>query len=885
MAQLHRDAQGVPHVRASGVLELADAQGEVTARDRAWQIETDRLRAEGRLSELIGEAGRAWDVFARRARLDDTARRAFDALDGETSAFVRAYTAGVRRGLRAGSPAEFAALDERFGDEVEVDEWPDHAPLGILHVAHVLFTSYPLILWRAHVAATLGDEWITLFDADDGVSSSGSNAWALHGSLTDSGMPLLAGDPHRMFELPGVYQQVRLACDEFDVVGLAFPGVPGVPHFAHTGEAAWGITNAMAHGTDVFRETLRRTADGVEALGPDGWRAASVVRSTLLVRGGEPVEVEAIETERGPVVTDLRTDGDTLVGWSVRLPGRAESDLGFAALLPLLRARTAADVVDVFGSWVDPVNRLLVADRGGAVLSATVGAALDRAPAERLLPQDAASVAPVGTRRLPPATAVPDIQVDANERPSRADLDLGAGYAAPHRARRIRALLDEREPGSTSDFAPIWGDTAVASADALLAYLPREDLTEAESAVCNALDEWDRRMDAASPAAGAFAAWRAAVVRRAAAHPALAPLHLPHGFGAVYDPWFSVAGRVAAGLAQLLAHPALADDAHRLAREALAEVADAGVRPWGETHRLLPLHVLADVPGVADPGAGLDVALSGDVETVRCTGSTPGLTDRSWRGSVARWAWDLADRDASLWSVPFGASGDPASPHFADQLDPWRDVAPARVVTDWDALAPDLILGPRLASGRPGEVVHVQQDPVLGTIEFAVLDPEGDLDTIHEWVTQPRGKFWGLGELPRDELRELYAFVDALPTHHAFLIRRDGLPVALLQTYEPEHDPVGDCYPVQPGDVGMHFFLGARGERVASFTTRLAAAVARFLFAQPAARRVVAEPDVGNEAAVGRMQRLGFELGPEIDLPGKRAQLAFLTRERWGAAG
>ncbi|MEU1972940.1 GNAT family N-acetyltransferase [Microbacterium sp. NPDC019599] len=884
MAELFRDALGVPHVRASGVLELADAQGEATARDRAWQIDADRLRAEGRLAELVGEAGVAWDVFARRARLDDTARRAFEGLDDETRAFVEAFVEGVRRGLRAVVPSEFRALDERFGGEVEVGEWVDHAPLGILHVNHVLFTTYPVILWRAHVARTLGEEWIPFFELDDGVSSSGSNAWALHGSLTGSGMPLLAGDPHRMFELPGVYQQVRLACDEFDVVGLSFPGVPGVQHFGHTGAAAWGITNAMAHGTDVFRETLRRTTDGIEALGPGGWEPTRVERSTVIVRGGEPVEVEAIETERGPVVTDLQEVDGELVGWSVRMPARASADLGFGALLPLLRARSAADVVEAFGSWVDPINRLLAADRGGEVLSATVGRALDREPADRLLPHDARSVAPVGVKRMPRAVAVRGVQVDANERPDRAEIDLGAGYAPPHRARRIRELLDGLEPGATDEFGPIWGDDLVGSAEALLAFLPRGPLPDAAATVRDALDAWDRRMSADSETAGAYAAWRAELVRRLAAHPVLAPLREPHGFGAVYDPWFGVFGRIAAGLPRLLAHPALAADAGEIARDALVEAAavnGAGVELWGERHRLLPLHVLADVEGVADPGAGLGIPLSGDIDTVRCTGSTPGLTDRSWRGSVARWAWDLADREASRWGVPFGASGDPESPHFADQLEAWRDAAPARVVTDWAALTRVGVLGPRLASGRPGEVVHVEDEPHLGRLEFAVLDPEADLETIHAWVTAPHARFWGLGELPPDELRDLYAFVDSLSTHHAFLVRRDGVPVALLQTYEPEHDPVGACYSVQSGDVGMHFFLGGRGERVASFTTRLAAAVARFLFTPPAARRIVIEPDVSNDAAIARMLRLGFERGPEIDLPGKRAQLAFLTRERW----
>lgn len=185
----------------------------------------------------------------------------------------------------------------------------------------------------------------------------------------------------------------------------------------------------------------------------------------------------------------------------------------------------------------------------------------------------------------------------------------------------------------------------------------------------------------------------------------------------------------------------------------------------------------------------------------------------------------------------------------------------------------------RLVSGRAGEVVYARQVAGLGAIRLAVLDPDADLDTVHGWVTQERARFWGLGALTREQLRETYAYVDSLPSHHAFLLRRDGEAIALVQSYEPEHDPVGSCYPVRDGDVGLHVLLGGRGAPVAGLTTRLQAVVFDFLFTDPRARRIVVEPDVENAAAVSRMLRAGFELGPEIELPGKRAQLAFLPRE------
>lgn len=186
----------------------------------------------------------------------------------------------------------------------------------------------------------------------------------------------------------------------------------------------------------------------------------------------------------------------------------------------------------------------------------------------------------------------------------------------------------------------------------------------------------------------------------------------------------------------------------------------------------------------------------------------------------------------------------------------------------------------RLVTGTAGALVHAT-DSALGRIEFSVLDPVSDLDLLHEWVTRPSSQFWGLAELSREELRDLYLFVDGLPSHHAFLVRRDGLPIVLLQTYEPENDPLGEVYDVQPGDAGLHFFLGDRGDPVRHFSWHVTDVIAAFLFSRPEVDRLVIEPDVRNERAVARAVKSGFELGPLVPLPDKTGRLAFLTRERW----
>ncbi|MFD4992020.1 penicillin acylase family protein [Cellulosimicrobium cellulans] len=741
---VHRDAWGVPHVRAADELALARGQGYVTALDRGWQIEVDRWRAEGRLAERIGEPGLVWDRFAHRVRLADTARRAYAALADDDRAWVDAYTAGVNEGLARGRdvPELHALADPGWpggGDLPPHEPWPAWAPLGVFLVAHVLFSGFPHVLWRDHVARTLGADVarsrpdLPLTDvldllAVDGGPGSGSNAWALAGARTRSGAPLLAGDPHRLLELPGVYQQVRLACDDYDVVGLAFPGVPGLPHFGHAGAAAWGVTNAMAHHVDVIAESLRRTDDGgVEALGPDGPEPADVAVATLRVRAaGGPVEhrVETVETARGVVVTGGPDDPDRT--FAVRLPARVDADLGVAAWRRLLRARSARDVTDAFATWVDPVDRVLAADRD-TVLSVTAGRVPRRDRAERALPlpawSDAARARPWV---VPPGpVVVGDVAVDANERPARPEIDLGHTYAPLHRARRLRALLHAAgDDGTATDQSRVHGDTLLGGAGDLLRWLEEASGDDAPAAgdeaasrpsggdpgardpaavrAARRLRVWDRRMDADSADAALFAAWRAALARRVATHPALAPLHAPHGLDPLFAPWMSVTARVADALPALLGAAWLGIDGAGEAWAALGEVARdlgdtqdrgpadpdrADAAPvWGDTHRVLGLHVLLDVPGAAVPRVP-SLPLGGDTDTVRCTASVPGIGDVCVRGSVARWVWDLADRDASRWGVPFGASGDPRSPHFADQLAAWAGAETVPVVTDWTLLS------------------------------------------------------------------------------------------------------------------------------------------------------------------------------------------------------
>ncbi|MFG2856097.1 penicillin acylase family protein [Streptomyces mirabilis] len=704
-AELYRDPWGIPHLRAGDARALARAQGRVTALDRAWQLEVERHRAQGTSAAFLGAEAVGWDRFARRARLDDTARRCFAALerrDPETADWVVAHVDGVNEGL-----AEGARRAPEFGETgLAPGRWEPWTPLGVWLGAHILFAGFPAKLWREEVVRRIGPEAVDLFAAD-GPGTSGSNGWLVTGERTGTGRPVIAGDPHRFIEDPGVYQQIHLSCPEFDVVGLAVPGVPGIAHFAHTGTVAWAITNAMADYQDLYRERLRRVRpqgpegpersqgpegsegsegwEGWEALVPDGeWRAVARHVETVEVAGGEPVEVEVVETPRGPVVIGGAEQTEGVEAISLRYPPRVTEDLGFSALLPLLRAREVADVDRAFDHWAEPVNVVQAADTEGGVLHRVAGRVPLRGADNRtrIVAAWEPGHAWRGWHEMPYGTVEDGVAVMANQRGPAGP--LGVEFAPFHRAARIRQLLEERPKWSAQDMADIHMDTHLASAAPLMDHLAALDgLSIEATALRDWLLGWDRRMTADSMAAAAYAAVRGAVVRRLAAHPAFAALADPPAYPEVFRPWLALLPRVGFALEHLLkAEELYGIDRAALVREAVEEAAAQPLGVWGDTHRLAPWRALPTT-SYDEPG------LSGDHDCVLCTSAVPGLTDLSARGPAARYVWDLADRDQSLWVVPFGASGVPGSAHHRDQLPLWLKGELAQVSTDWSRLTPE----------------------------------------------------------------------------------------------------------------------------------------------------------------------------------------------------
>jgi len=704
-ARIVRDEHGIPHIWATSVVDLAFAQGVEAASSRTWQLDADRRHAVGSVAALLGEVAVEWDVFARRARIAETAERAYAALDCESQDFFAAYAAGVTAAFASG--ATCAELVERG---TAPGAWEPWTPLAVFSVNNILFSTFPDKLWRRALVDAVGEGLAALVVREPG-RAPGSNAFALDGSRTVSGLPLIAGDPHRLFESPNVYAQVHLACPELDVAGFTFVGVPGVQHFAHAGPVAWAITNGMADYQDLCIETLAQEGDRVVASGPGGVETCRVVVEVIDVAGGEPIEVHCVMTPRGPVVIDERDAGGEAL--SLAMPSQRDGDLGLGAVLPLLRARSVADVEAAFASWVEPVNNLVVADVTGAVAHRVVG----RVPV-RVSGRIPGVATPPGEHdwvgrhtELPQNPLVDGAVVTANQRESEAYDAISTACAAPFRARRITERLDEREQWDASGLREVLLDDRQTAGSGLLeaiaslaSHQPElvdqpgqvDQLDASPAALVAEFGDWDRHMASGSVTAARFGQVRARLVGHLVAHPAYADVPAASPHGALYDPWFSLAGRIDACLPTFFdasSAPVLSDagiDLAALVRRSVAEVAAATTdKPWGEHHRFHPISVLErfGLPDVAPVVSGRP--LPGDVDCVNASGwlAAHGV---SIRGPVARYVWDLADRDAGHWAVPLGADGGLDDPHRANQFDRWLDGTLLPLLTDWAVLgSPD----------------------------------------------------------------------------------------------------------------------------------------------------------------------------------------------------
>lgn len=728
---VHRDENGVPHIYADNAYDLFFAQGYVQAQDRLFQMDFQRRVGLGRLSEVLGEATLETDQFLRTLGTNRAALMDLEVIDAETLAHLQAYADGVNAFIAANPdklPIEFRILG------YTPEPWqPLHSVVWGKMMAWSLGGNWENELMSAQLVEALGAEktaelmalypedgpfiipsevksfaglgqfdmdqvWALkrLLKTDDpGV---GSNNWVVGGSRTTTGMPLLANDPHLGMQIPSVWYANGLHGGGFDVVGVVFPGVPGVV-IGHNNRIAWGVTNVGPDVQDLF----------IEKINPDNpnqyefqgqWVDMQVVEERIAVKDrAEPVIQTVRITRHGPIMNevsgDIGEDAPPLAMQWTALQGTPLSQ----SILRYDRAQNWDEFRAALRDFAAPSQNFVYADVEGNIGYQAPGWIPMRAAGDGTVPVPGWTGEYEWTGYIPfdelPFVYNPSVGyiATANNQvvPDSYPHLITTDWAAPYRAQRIVELIEATPQLSPEDFSAIQGDVHPMPTDIFVPLLAQVDLSGGTSAVQEALAAvlaWDRRMDADAAEPLIYEMYQKLLIQEtlgdeigAAGGEELAEAYLS-GFRnnstqAVQrlveepaNPWWDDVRTEA-----VETQPEIVARAFTLAVEQLqARFGDDPARwRWGDPHATNFDHLVFASVSPLDGIFNRSIPARGSGFTVNAAGADyDDFTMNS--GASFRQIVDLSDLGATQFINTTGQSGDVFSPHYDDMVAPWQKV-------------------------------------------------------------------------------------------------------------------------------------------------------------------------------------------------------------------
>ncbi|WP_158745451.1 penicillin acylase family protein [Acidisphaera sp. L21] len=690
------DGNGIPHIRAATAEDGAAALGFVHARDRMFQMDLMRRAASGRISELAGSRALPLDRMMRVLGLRHQAELEMATIPAQTRAMLEAYSRGVNAYLDAkgrwsalqfavlGRPEPWTAVDSLLWGKTMGIYLSGNWRSELSRLAQSASVPRDVIdqMWPtqdttpAPSASLLPSSLFGLAGAVDAfmprfpdpftLPDEASNEWAVDGAHSDTGAPLLAGDPHLGFSTPGIWYLARIDTPDATLAGAFAPGVPFLV-IGRTGKIAWTFTTTGADTQDVFVETV--LPDG-RYLTPSGPAAFTTRTEHIVVHGAPAEDIVIRESRHGPVVSDIPgLAAPAGAVFTAQMANLSPGDDAATGLLALNRASSVTEAQHAAPLITSPIQNLLVAD-ATEIGQFTTGRIPVRKAGDGEWPQQGADgahdwVGWASGDALPHVVAPTSGRiVNTNERVAPPDFPvfMGRDFYGDWRAQRVRTLFGS-EKQSVGDFAAIQMDVTSSFAQHILPILlarPRKDDLAGHAA--GLLAGWDGRMGMELPQPIIFNAW----VQRFEAL-----LLERHGIGPnAPRPW--------ADLVAWALSPAGASwcngDCGPLLDQALAEALPPLVARLGpdlQAWRWGDLHVATFADPVL-PQLTNQIAQPGDDTTIFRGGSRPGNFD-SVHGPGYRGVYDLADLDRSLFMTAPGQSGNPLSPHFRDLLLRWRD--------------------------------------------------------------------------------------------------------------------------------------------------------------------------------------------------------------------
>ena len=693
------DTDWVPRIRAQSGTDAAAALGFIHARDRMFQMDLMRRAASGRLSEIVGPATLPMDRMSRTLGLRRHAMEDLATLPPETRDLLDAYARGVNawidlKGrfaapefLLLGAPEHWQPSDSllwaktmglwlsmNWHQELARQALAGHVPDALIQQFWPARSGVPApeamapMPERFAVAAERLIGVLPAFPDPFTMPRSASNEWAVDGSHTSTGKPMLAGDPHLSFGFPGLWYLARIDTPGHVLAGATAPGVPFMV-LGRNEKIAWTFTTNGADVQDIFVET---PAGPGQYQTPDGPKPFAIREERIGVRGEADVVLTVRETRHGPVISDLdHPDGPVL---AVSMANLQPNDTAAAGLRALDDARTVREAGAAAATISSPVQNLLVADASTIGLFVTGRVPVRKAGDGSMpVPGDGSHdwIGWASGEQLPHSVSPASGRlVNANEPvwPPDFPVFMGRDTFAPWRADRIRELLSASDRLSLADFAAMQTDLLDSFARQVLPALLT--VPGASQPAIALLKSWDGKASMGSPAPLIFNAWmnafHDAVLHRAG---------LPAAGG---PPVADFVARVLTPQGAVMCDgdcaPLLRDSLNDAMQGLTARFGgDPSAWHWGDAHQAVFAHPILRMVPVLGPLTTISIPSPGD-DTTLDRGS-PNAALQSVHGASFRGVYDLSDLDRSLFVMTPGQSGNPFSPHARDFALRWRDGA------------------------------------------------------------------------------------------------------------------------------------------------------------------------------------------------------------------
>jgi penicillin G amidase len=468
-AIVKRDERGVPHIEASSWQDAIFLQGYVTAQDRLWQMDVLRRFAKGELSEVFGPDALKADQEARRMRMRQISEEQAAHLRPSDRAVMVAFARGVNYFIdthRDHYSLEFSLPGRRYDPR----PWTlsDSLAVGLVMFRDLSDTA-KFEFDKGALLQTSRDpaKMKTLFPASQGqYVSPGSNAWAVSGSHTVDGKPLVANDPHLSYGIPPTWYLIHLKAPDLNVSGASLPGVPCIIT-GHNNHIAWGVTNVQADVMDLYQERLdQRTG---RYLFQGQVEQALLDRQMIGVKDRKAEPLDIWVTRHGPVVMTIG-DRSFTMRWA------ATEKFAFP-FFDVDRAGNWSEFRTALHDFAGPGQNFVYADRDGNIGYQATGLLPIRRGFDGDVPLDGTTGRAEWDRFIPfeqlPSIFNPTegIIATANQNPFPPDFPftVNGSYHDRYRIRQISAMLRAKPKLSVPDMLAIQKDV-YAAYDSYLAH-------------------------------------------------------------------------------------------------------------------------------------------------------------------------------------------------------------------------------------------------------------------------------------------------------------------------------------------------------------------------------------------------------------------------------